>query len=75
MACLNYTLKNYCDNNGNSSIAKETLYNLLDDALGFKNETHLYENAVIQMLASEEIYETTHDRYSPSMLYYLRKKL
>lgn len=75
MACLNYTLKNYCDNNGNSSISKEILFNLLDDSLGFQGESLLYENALITMLASEEIYETTKERYSPSMLYFAEKKI
>jgi len=32
MACLNFTLKEYCDNNGNSSIDKYHLYKLLDES-------------------------------------------
>ena len=75
MACLNYTLREYCDNNGNSSIAKDILYNLLDEALNFKDETILYENALNQMLSKEDIYQTIIDRFSPSMLYYAEKKI
>ena len=74
-ACLNYTLREYCDNNGNSSISKEILYRLLDEALNFKDEFALYENALNAMLAKEEIYQTIVDRFSPSMLYYSEKKI
>ena len=42
-ACLNYTLREYCDNNGNSSIDKFHLYKLLDDSLRFSKEELLYE--------------------------------
>lgn len=75
MACLNYTLREYCDNNGNSSIDKNHLFKLLDDSLGFSNESVLYESAVITMLADEDIYQTTPDRYSPSMLYFAEKRI
>lgn len=75
MACLNYTLKEYCDNNGNSSIDKQLLYNLLDNSLGFKEEDALYESSVITMLASEDIYETTQNRYAPAMLYFAEKRV
>ena len=75
MACLNYTLREYCDNNGNSSIEKTLLYNLMDKALNFKDEHMLYESAIIKMLADEDIYETTANRYSPSMLYFAEKRI
>ncbi|NQY94184.1 MAG: AAA family ATPase, partial [Campylobacteraceae bacterium] len=75
MACLNYTLREYCDNNGNSSIQKEHLFKLLDDSLVFFNENALYENAVTKMLADEDIHQTTVDRYSPSMLYFAEKRI
>lgn len=74
-ACLNYTLREYCDNNGNSSISKEILYRLLDEALNFKDEFTLYENALNEMLAKEEVYQTIIDRFAPSMLYYAEKKI
>ncbi|OUR69654.1 exodeoxyribonuclease V subunit alpha, partial [Arcobacter sp. 31_11_sub10_T18] len=75
MACLNYSLREYCDNNGNSSIQKEHLFKLLDDSLVFFNENTLYENAVTKMLSDEDIHQTKLDRYSPSMLYFAEKRI
>jgi exodeoxyribonuclease V alpha subunit len=75
MACLNYTLREYCDNNGNSSIDKFHLYKLLDDSLRFVNEEALYEEAVTQMLVDEDIFVTKENRYAPSMLYYAEKNI
>ena len=75
MACLNYTLREYCDNNGNSSINKEHLFKLLDESLQFSDEIILYENAVTKMLADEDIYQTSANRYSPSMLYFAEKRI
>ncbi len=75
MACLNYTLKEYCDNNGNSSISKTKLFELLNLALNFTNEEILYEDAIIEMVANETLHQTKNDRYAPSMLYYAEKKI
>ncbi|PPK62963.1 exodeoxyribonuclease V alpha subunit [Malaciobacter marinus] len=75
MACLNYTLKEFCDNNGNSSIDKYHLYRLLDESLGFSNEEMLYENSIVQMLANEELFTTKENRVAISMLYRAEKKI
>ncbi|WP_404317757.1 AAA family ATPase [Malaciobacter canalis] len=75
MACLNYTLKEFCDNNGNSSIDKYHLYRLLDESLGFNNEEMLYENSIVQMLANEELFTTKENRVAISMLYRAEKKI
>jgi exodeoxyribonuclease V alpha subunit len=75
MACLNYTLREYCDNNGNSSIDKYHLYKLLDEALRFQNEEMLYENALTKMELEEDIYKTKENRYAPSMLYFAEKRV
>ncbi|WP_121626463.1 AAA family ATPase [Poseidonibacter antarcticus] len=75
MACLNYTLKEYCDNNGNSSIDKFHLYKLLDDSLRFNDKNALYEECLTKMLVDEEIFVTKENRYAPSMLYYAEKKI
>lgn len=74
-ACINYTLKEFCDNNGNSSIDKFHLYKLLDDNLRFFNEELLYENAIVKMLANEEIHVTKENRLAISMLYYAEKRI
>ena len=75
MACMNYTLREYCDNNGNSSIDKTHLFTLLDDSLRFRNEELLYEKALNKMLGDEEIHQTTLNRFSPSILYNAEKRI
>lgn len=74
-ACMNYTLREYCDNNGNSSIEKSHFYKLLDESLNFEDGFMLYENALITMLSKEEIYLTCQDRYAPSMLYFAENRI
>ena len=74
-ACMNYSLREYCDNNGNSSIDKEILYKILDESLGFDNERELYEASLNKMLIDEEIFQTTQSRYSPRMLYFAEKQV
>ena len=75
MACLNYTLREYCDNNGNSSIDKYHLYRLLDESLRFSNEEALYESAISKMLVDEDIFVTSENRYALSMLYFAEKRI
>jgi exodeoxyribonuclease V alpha subunit len=75
MACLNYTLREFCDNNGNSSIDKFHLYKLLDDSLRFHNEELLYEQAISKMLVDEDLFVTSENRYALSMLYYAEKRI
>jgi len=74
-ACLNYTLKEYCDNNGNSSIDKYHLFKLLDENLKFSKEEELYEKALLQMIAQEELFTTKENRVALSMLYYAEKNI
>ena len=69
------SLNEHCDKNGNSSIAKKDLFKLLDDLLHFTNEETLYEISLLDMLAQEEIHQTTVNRYSPAMLYFAEKKI
>ncbi|WP_417332012.1 AAA family ATPase [Halarcobacter sp.] len=74
-ACVNYTLREFCDNNGNSSIDKSHLYRLLDESLHFKNEEILYEKVVSDMLVEEEVFQTSEHRISPSMLYFAERRI
>jgi exodeoxyribonuclease V alpha subunit len=74
-ACINYTLREFCDNNGNSSIDKSHLYKLLDESLHFKNEELLYEQVITKMIVEEEIFQTTEHRLSPAMLYYAERRI
>ena len=74
-ACMSFVLKDYCDNNGNSSISKEKLFKLCDDNLNFEDEEELYEKVLANILTSKEIHQTKKDRYAPSMLYNAEKKI
>jgi exodeoxyribonuclease V alpha subunit len=75
LACIDYTLKEYCDNNGNSSIHKDILYKLLDDTLNFKDQDILYEKNINTLLANEQIHQTTQNRFAPQMLYFAEKNI
>ena len=74
-ACMNYTLREFCESNGNSSISKEQLFSLLDDALNFQNKTPLYEEALLNLLSKEEINETTKDKFAPNIYFYSETKI
>lgn len=74
-ACVNYTLREFCDNNGNSSIDKSHLFKLLDESLHFKNEEELYEQVVTKMLVEEDIFQTNEYRLSPAMLYFAERRI
>ena len=75
MACINYTMREFCESNGNSSISKEELYNLLNDALYFNDKDSLYENSIIDMLANDRLHETIKGRYAPGNLFYAEKQV
>ncbi len=74
-ACMSFVLKDYCDNNGNSSISKDKLYSLCDDNLNFNNQFELYEKVLIQILSTKDIHQTTENRYAPSMLWNAEKRI
>lgn len=74
-ACVNYTLREFCDNNGNSSIDKSHLSKLLDESLHFRNEEELYEQVVTKMLVDEDIFQTNEYRLSPAMLYFAERRI
>ena len=72
---MNYTLREFCESNGNSSISKVQLFSLLDDALNFKDQHALYEEAVILLLSKDEIHETVKEKYAPSIYYNCETKI
>ncbi len=74
-ACINYTLKEYFEANGNSSISKEKLFSLLDQGLNFYNENDLYQHSINEMLVSNDIFETKKDRLTSSMLYHAETRI
>ena len=74
-ACINFTLQEYCEANGNSSISKEKLFSLLDQGLNFHDENDLYQHSLNEMLITNDIHETKKDRFAPSMLYFAETKI
>ena len=74
-ACMNYTLKEFCESNGNSSIKKEQLFSLLDDAMNFNNMNNLYEDALVSLLSKQEINETIKDSFAPSIYFNCETKI
>lgn len=77
-SCINFTLKEYCEANGNSSISKEKLFSLLYGALGFGKCDEidiLLQNALDTLVRDEELFLTKPDRYSPRMLYFAESKI
>lgn len=69
MACLKYNLNDYCENNGNSSISKENLMQIATKALGFCDNA-MFENAIFQMVANNDLMQTYQNRYAPKYLYH-----
>lgn len=74
-ACLNYALREYCESNGNSSISKATLFEILDKSLDFEGEETLYENVILEMIGEKNLIETTKERYTTNILYFCEKSI
>ncbi|MDY0364379.1 MAG: AAA family ATPase [Arcobacteraceae bacterium] len=77
-SCINFTLKEYCENEGNSSISKDKLLTLMYEALEFQKSKEidfLLEKAIDRLISKEELYQTSEDRYAPQMLYFAESKI
>ena len=74
-AAMDYVLLDYCEQNGNSCIAKEILFSGLDELLGFSDKHNLYEAALIERVAEQSIVIMKNDRVSPARLYDAEKFL
>ena len=74
-SAMDYVLMNYCEQNGNSCIAKEILFSGLDELLGFSDRHNLYEAALIERVAEQSIVIMKNDRVSPARLYDAEKFL
>ena len=74
-SAMDYVLLNYCEAQGNSCIAKEVLFNGLDELLGFVNKQNLYEAALVERVAEQSIVIMKNDRVSPARLYDAEKFL
>ena len=74
-SAMDYVLLNYCEQNGNSCIAKEILFNGLDELLGFSDKHNLYEAALVERVAEQSIVIMKNERVSPARLYDAEKFL
>ncbi|MBU1659792.1 AAA family ATPase [bacterium] len=74
-SAMDYVLLNYCEQQGNSCVAKEVLFSGLNELLGFSDKNHLYEAALIERVAEQSIVIMKNNRVSPSRLYDAEKFL
>ena len=74
-SAMDYVLMDYCEQNGNSCIAKDILFGGLDELLGFLNKHNLYEAALVERVAEQSIVIMKNDRVSPARLYDAEKFL
>jgi len=68
-SAMDYVLLNYCEQQGNSCVAKELLFSGLNELLAFNNMNHLYEAALIERVAEQSIVIMKNERVSPARLY------
>ena len=74
-ACITYTINEYSNSDGNSSIAKSKLYELLDKSLHFFDEQELYDEQINQMLIEDELKNTSDTNITTSYLYNMESKI
>jgi exodeoxyribonuclease V alpha subunit len=68
-SAMDYVLMNYCEQQGNSCVAKEILFRELNELLGFIGKEYLYEAALIERVAEQSIVLMKNNRVSPARLY------
>jgi len=68
-SAMDYVLLNYCEQQGNSCVAKEILFNELNELLMFSGYENLYESILVQRVAEQNIVQMKNERVSPARLY------
>jgi len=68
-SAMDYVLMNYCEQQGNSCVAKEVLFSALDELLAFNGRNNLYEAALIERVSEQSIVLMKNGRVSPARLY------
>ncbi|MCW8895655.1 AAA family ATPase [Sulfurimonas sp.] len=68
-SAMDYVLMNYCEQQGNSCVAKDILFRELNELLGFSDKEYLYEAALVERVAEQSIVLMKNDRVSPARLY------
>ena len=74
-SAMDYVLLNYCEQQGNSCVAKEILFRGLDELLAFSDKEHLYEAALVERVAEGSIVIMKNSRVAPARLYDAEKFL
>ena len=74
-SAMDYVLLNYCEQQGNSCVAKEILFHELNELLVFNGQENLYESILVMRVAEQQIVQMKNDRLSPSRLYDAEKFL
>ncbi|MDB2562064.1 AAA family ATPase [Sulfurimonas sp.] len=74
-SAMDYVLLNYCEQQGNSCVAKEVLFHELNELLAFNGQENIYESILVQRVAEQQIVQMKNDRLSPSRLYDAEKFL
>ena len=74
-SAMDYVLLNYCEQQGNSCVAKEVLFSELNELLMFKDCENLYESILVQRVAEQQIVQMKNDRVAPARLYDAEKFL
>ena len=74
-SAMDYVLLNYCEQQGNSCVAKEILFHELDELLMFSSQENFYESILVQRVAEQNIVLMKNDRLAPARLYDAEKFL
>ena len=74
-SAMDYVLLNYCEQQGNSCVAKDILFTELNELLMFSSKENLYESILVQRVIDQQIVQMKNDRLSPSRLYDAEKFL
>ena len=74
-SAMDYVLLEYCEQQGNSCVAKDILFNGLNELLGFVGRENLYEGALVERVAESSIVLMKNNRVSPARLYDAEKFL
>ncbi|ABB45126.1 ATPase [Sulfurimonas denitrificans DSM 1251] len=74
-SAMDYVLLNYCEQQGNSCVAKEILFFELDELLTFSDKSYLYEASLVERVSEGSIVLMKNERVSPARLYDAEKYL
>lgn len=74
-SAMDYLLLNYCEQQGNSCVAKEILFGELDALLLFSEKNYLYEAILVERVSEGSIVLMKNNRLSPARLYDAEKFL